>query len=204
MHSSYLMVDIETLDTLPTAIPLSIGAVVFDPYVTDTFETLRNRAFYVNIDRLDAERYGLTASQGTLAWWQQQSAEAWAALQTNPRPLRDALEAFILYGLGHDNSISAVYAKSPSFDCIILQNAMRACGLTWPWPFYQERCVRTILDAAYPQYDKPDHLNGRTAHDARDDAVAQAMDIQRAFAVLRPLWNVPFPVAVGAGVESAP
>lgn len=193
MHSSWLSVDIETLDVVPTAVPLSIGAVIYDPYEEDSFEDLRRRAFYVNIDRADAERHGCTTSESTLAWWKQQSTAAWDALQVNPKPLREALQAFIKYVEDHSSMISAIVAKSPSFDCVILQSAMRAVGLRWPWPFYIERDHRTWMDAAFPQYYKPDFLNGRVAHDARDDAVAQAMDVQRAVKVLRPLWAVPFP-----------
>ncbi len=77
-----IMVDIETLNTVPGGIILQIGAVEFIP---ETGEIL-SPEFLVNIDREDSSFYDFTINLKTVAWWEKQSAEAKACLN-NPKPI---------------------------------------------------------------------------------------------------------------------
>lgn len=58
-----LMIDLETLDTAPTAVVLSIGAVVFDPYTG-----ARGPSFYKELTNFLEQQTGVgrTISPGTI------------------------------------------------------------------------------------------------------------------------------------------
>jgi hypothetical protein len=70
-----IMIDMETLDVLPTATILTIGAVKFDPFGDELAEPSMEK-FYVKVDVDSCDRLGCTISQDTLNWWSNQSKEA--------------------------------------------------------------------------------------------------------------------------------
>jgi len=70
-----IMIDLETLDVLPTATVLTIGAVKFDPFGEDQVQKSAEK-FYVKVDLDSCDALGLTTSESTLAWWGQQSKAA--------------------------------------------------------------------------------------------------------------------------------
>jgi hypothetical protein len=54
-------------------------------------------------------------------------------------------------------------------------------GVKMPWNFWSCRSVRTVQDLAWPDGARPDFdVKGGVAHDARWDAVTQAMMVQAA------------------------
>lgn len=65
------MVDLETLDTTPTSVIVSIGAVKFGPNGYDKCDT-----FYRVVDIQSCIDTGLTISASTLSWWMNQSDAA--------------------------------------------------------------------------------------------------------------------------------
>ena len=69
------MIDLETLDVLPTATVLTIGAVKFDPFGEDQVQKSAEK-FYVKVDVDSCDALGLTTSQSTIEWWGQQSKAA--------------------------------------------------------------------------------------------------------------------------------
>lgn len=76
-----IMVDIETLSTIPGGTILQIGAVEFVP---ETGEIISE--FLVNINREDSICWGFTTSVETVQWWEKQSKEAKDSLN-NPKPV---------------------------------------------------------------------------------------------------------------------
>ena len=60
-----IMIDLETLDVLPTATILTIGAVKFDPFGDDINEKKAEK-FYVRVDVDSCDALGGTVSQSTL------------------------------------------------------------------------------------------------------------------------------------------
>lgn len=194
----HAMVDIESLGTNPQSPIISIGAVLFDPRVQDEGQALYKRAFYRKIAIQSAVPHGKVDAD-TLAWWFAQDPEAIKALVGDDVvSLKDALVAFRQYCVdryprtddmffqGHAQYPQAcmLWAKSPDFDAVILSHAFRATGEINPWAFWQNRCVRTIQDLAWP--DGPDtrpdfHAGIGVKHDARADAVAQAMCVQAGY-----------------------
>lgn len=193
-----LMCDIETFGTRAGCPVVTIGAVLFDPQGNDTFEGLRKRAFLRNVDVEDAIKHSHGVEGGTLKWWLKQSDAALKALVTDDAvSLKQALEALFAYATdrGPHSPLAEPYralplpstfwANSPSFDYVILEAAAARVGVKWPFFFSLYRDQRTIVDAAFPNGpDERPSFNAGTHHDARDDAVAQALLIQACYAAL--------------------
>lgn len=167
----HIMIDLETMGTSPSAAIVAIGAVIFDEH------TLRDQ-FYANVDLQSAIDSGATVDGSTVMWWLKQSDAARAAI-TDPettRPIREALEDFAAFTrLAAQHGLEGVWGNGASFDNVLLAESYRRLGMDRPWPFWLDRCYRTMknLHTSVPV----DHTG--VAHNALDDAVAQAMHLQR-------------------------
>lgn len=199
MTNTHLMVDIETMGTKPNAPVITIGAVLFDPRKQDDVGYLEQRGFLRRVDIADALKYG-SVEPDTLKWWLQQDDRAIKELVNGETvPLKQALEEFRQYAVhrwpkGDDKFFNGhsqlpvsciVWAKSPDFDCKILEHACEAVGETFPFKFFQYRCVRTLQDLAFPNGpDSVPKFQYGVAHDARADAVNQALVVQAGYKAL--------------------
>jgi len=64
----HAMIDLETLDTGPSATVLTLGAVKFDPYTAkEPYAEL-----YIKLDIDEQDRLGRTVSDSTIEWWGKQ------------------------------------------------------------------------------------------------------------------------------------
>ncbi len=178
---THMMVDIETMDTRPSAAILSIGACVFDPLgddVSETFEVL------MSLESNEAE--GRTISAATVAWWLNQAKEAQDALfKGKITGLRHGLAKFKVWAAGHNPRVQRIWANDPDFDVVILSDAMKSVGGQWPFAYWMNRSVRTVAELAFPDKDELDTIKHRlraekTHHRAVDDAVMQARLVQLA------------------------
>lgn len=182
MPDRHLMVDIETLDTEITAVILAIGAVAFNPNIPP-HEGTSEHEFSCTINK--KHQHGRTISDDTVAWWDQQSLEAREAVFGGPHEhLVTALRNFTAWINELRPTCTRIWAKSPDFDCAILRNACEQAGIMWPFKFWETRCVRTVLDMAYPEGDFPHVDIPGAKHDALVDAKVQAVEIQHAYHVL--------------------
>ena len=66
--TTHAMIDLETLDVLPTAVVLTIGGVKFDP--NSVKETTQHFYYRFNVDEQLSK--GRTTSKSTLDWWSTQ------------------------------------------------------------------------------------------------------------------------------------
>ena len=162
-----IMVDLETFDTRPTAVILSIGACRIN-WAEDTVD----RPFHQIIDRQSCVDAGLSISEDTVNWWNKQSYEAKAVFRDPSVPLLDALAQFSAYMKEFDPKTVRVWGNGSDFDNTILANAYAAMGFELPWRFYNNRCFRTAKDLY------SDHMTALprqgTHHNALDDAMHQA------------------------------
>lgn len=171
----HIMVDIETLDTAPSAAILSIGAVAFRMPATYQELDLSNR-FYADIDVNDSMRKGATASFSTIKWWTEQSDEARRATFARAvrRPEEAVLNDFITWvtQLGPiDKRI--IWANGIDFDLTIIREAMRRNNITHPlWQHTKQRDYRTIRSLLQASVQPPPETGVR--HDALEDAMYQA------------------------------
>lgn len=166
MKTHEVMIDIETLDNLPTSTILSIGAVMFsfeDGEIIDTF--------YQNVDPVSCIQCGLTTSRETAEWWMTQNIEAWKSLLTNRAPLRDSLDRFTKW-IGYRKV--NVWGNGANFDIVVMENAYRACKMTHPWKYHAVRCYRTINSMYGTRNNKFDE---GVKHNALDDAMFQTKEL---------------------------
>lgn len=167
----HVMMDLETLDTRPGAVILSIGAVVFD-YKND----LLGAEFHQIINVDSSVKAGCTISESTQKWWSEQSDEAKKTLndakEGKGKDLKDALNGFGHYLdlLGAPPSKICLWGNGSDFDNVLLIAAYEKAGMTPPWKFYNNRCYRTLKSL------KPGIKLVRegTYHNALDDAKTQA------------------------------
>jgi hypothetical protein len=170
----HVMVDLETMGTVPGSAILSIGAVAFDPIAGTMGDS-----FYDVISLQSCFSLGLSVDASTVLWWLQQSDAARAEFRRpNPSNLREALCAFTGWW-GYRNP-RCIWSHGANFDEPLLAAAFRAASLTLPWRYADVRCTRTIFDLTG---ERPDRGQG-THHNALDDAKAQAGAVIRCYAKL--------------------
>lgn len=164
------MVDLETLGLTPGCAILSIGAAKFS--IPDC---KLGTTFYANIEPKSCLLAGLTRDDATMAWWGKQSQAAKDALLVDRIPLREALVRFgnYLEDMGK-HSERKVWGNGPNFDNAILGHAYKVMKLPVPWPYWGDRCFRTIkgMYSAVPMLPRTG-----THHNSLDDAVYQAEHI---------------------------
>jgi hypothetical protein len=167
--TTHAMIDLETLDTTPRSVVLSIGGVKFDPNeegkIFDKFH------FRIDVDEQFA--LGRTASESTLKWWGDQSKDAInAAFSDDSRVNVDEVLTFLrkwYVGCGK------MWAQGVTFDIPIMEDLYAQANSAHPWNFWDVRDSRTLF-GILPS-DPRKTLNF-TAHDAGEDAFAQAHAVQ--------------------------
>lgn len=180
-----VMLDIETWGKRPGCDIRSIGAVVFDPVagrVTDD-------TFYIATDNPTVQwshprrsKYPLTRDPETVKWWSEQSEEAQSAFD-NPVDLKDALldfTAWINFVAGDEHPLNIkLWANDPHFDVSILDAAYHAVEFPTPWHYRAPRSMKTATDLA--GLPREEYCNYGDAHNALDDAIAQAMTVCKCY-----------------------
>lgn len=165
-----VMVDLETLGQAPGCIVLSIGAVAFDDQgLGSEFYTV------INIDH--SVELGLLRNQDTLDWWDKQSPEAQKVLseakdKKKSVTVHEAIKNFNQYLLPFTHGGVKIWGNGANFDNTILAAMYGAAGLKTPWPFWNDRCYRTLKNL-YKDI-KPEAAREGTYHNALDDAITQA------------------------------
>lgn len=169
----HLMIDLETLSTSPNAVVLSLGAVVFDK------QTIQHTEHIVFDAQEQIERYRRHVSTRTVAWWADQSTEAKQVLAPeHGLAMRGGLRLLDTLLSPQDWDNVQVWANGASFDIPILHTMYECLHRQAPWKFYNERCYRTMKNV-YAGVPKPQ--NG-VAHNAKDDALNQALHLQAMWA----------------------
>ena len=170
------MFDLETLDTKPSAVILSLGAVKFDPKQKGLDPDAEKLSLRLEIDPQSA--MGRTISDDTIAWWATQSKEAQEAAfgDVNRVTVEDAIEQFHKFVWNSER----VWSQG-SFDVNIMENLYTSIGKPYAWQYWQVRDSRTLFDFVDGHLDRTKH------HDAVEDAVAQAEAVQRALRKIG--WN---------------
>ncbi len=179
----HVMINLETLGTRPNAVVIQIGAVLFEP--VSGGKVLNGKAFDRHVLVQDGSG---TIDHGTLCFWlaEKSAARMGKALSERAVFLGRALEELVAWpmethGLSWE-AVEGVWAKPADFDLPILKSAFAQFGMDVPWDRRTTRCVNTLfsLVGGTPEVD----WTGLIHHDARDDAVGQAMQVQKAMAAL--------------------
>jgi len=177
------MVDIETLDTRPSAVVLSIGVVLFnrrDPSVK--MEELK-LTFGLKEYRDAQIKVGRTVDKETVAWWKKQDADAKLIFrQGNVPSVEKALGELSAFLTQYDTKV-LVWGNGASFDNTILVSLYRSFGMEAPWKFWNNRCFRTFK-GEHGHIARPPAFAG-VKHDAVDDARQQALYLQAMYTELQ-------------------
>lgn len=180
---NHVMLDLETMGQGSNAAIVAIGAVFFEP-TTGAI----GASFYQQIDLEDAVKYG-EMDASTVLWWLEQNEQARKEITNG--------EAWILIGTLHEFTDwieqieeykdRIVWGNGSSFDNVILANAFKRLNACQPWPFENNRDVRTVVDLGRtlkgidPKYDIPFEGN---KHNALDDAIHQAKYVSAIYKAL--------------------
>ena len=177
MANTDVMIDLETLDVLPSATILTIGAVKFDPF-GDELSDPKMEKLYIKVDVDSCDRIGATVSTATLDWWASQSAEAQSAAfdPTDRISIEEAMTKLYKFCWGGQR----VWSHGVGFDLIILEWYFRRIEKAIPWSFWEMRDTRTLFDIGI----NPNRASV-TAHNALADAVDQAQGVQKIYRTLR-------------------
>lgn len=165
-----IMIDLETLGSVPGCSVIAIGAVAFgsDGFIAETL--------YLVVSRASCAGFGLHEDADTLAWWSRQSAQAAEVLHlatTDGAALPDAIDALNAFVARYPGA--QVYGNGSDFDNAILAVAARATGRKLAWPFWRNACYRTLKNRV--PWIKIDRKG--THHNALDDARSQVMHLRR-------------------------
>ena len=171
-----IMIDLETLDTSPYCVILTIGVVRFDPYGEGVAERWTLKPTIED----QTEQYNRIINDDTIRWWSEQSPEAIdeAMSDSDRMSLHDCM--LELYSIGWNRT--RVWSHGAPFDVVACETAMRST-LTdrpnpIPWPFYTVRDTRTLFEIAKVSLRDGGHV---TSHKAVDDAERQAIVVQQAY-----------------------
>lgn len=175
------MLDLETLGTGNDAAIVSIGACLVDLHGDGVPIGISHR-FYARVHLGSSIEVGLKIDPSTVLWWLQQSDVARKSTfegvsLTLPVALRD-FNAFLIAG-----GITSVWGNASTFDNVIIRSAYRACGIVPAWGFRGDKCYRTVLNLL-PKERQPAWDHGGVQHNALDDAVNQALRLQKAWKIL--------------------
>lgn len=160
LEGTHVMVDLETLGTAHNAVIISLGAAQFNKDGVSS-------TFYRRVDPQSCVKAGLQMDVSTVLWWMEQSDEARAEFRHRGQPLDEVLSAFESWFPTN----ACLWGNGATFDNILLESAFKATQRVKPWPYWGDRCYRTVKNL-YPDI-KPDAFEG-TKHNALHDAVHQA------------------------------
>jgi len=177
-----VMIDLETVGTAPGSGIISIGAVAFAPGVAE----LDWPCYYSGpISRRSCRFIGLTDDQATLDWWNRQAPEARMVFNaaSDEQTVRavhiiNALMQFSTWFRAQGANLEAnleVWGNGSDFDNVLLQCAMKKADVDAPWPFYMNRCFRTMKT----QFPVPEPTFKGVRHNALQDALHQTRWLQR-------------------------
>lgn len=172
------MIDLESLDTSPYCVILTIGVVTFDPKGYGIAEKLELRPTIED----QTEKFNRVINDDTVRWWSQQSPEALeeALGDYGREPFRDCMEK--LYKFCWNKR--AVWSNGAAFDVVACETGMRQTLTEYPnpipWPFYTVRDTRTLYEIASVSL-KDKKYGSKTTHKAVEDAEHQAIVVQDAY-----------------------
>lgn len=171
-----MMIDLETLDTKPSAVVLSVGLVVFSKDVSGQYQ--EHRTNYRTLDLQSQMDRGRTISESTLMWWMKQGREArGAAFQEIDRvPVGQWGEELRVFYEGCEE----VWSHGAGFDVTIAIAESLLDGNV-PWGHREVRDTRTLSAITGLAVDKPPVTH---AHHAVYDAIAQAEWVVKALGAL--------------------
>lgn len=164
-----IMIDIETLDTVPSAAIVQVAIVEFNS------KTARiGSIYFANIKDDCYGNISRTESEQTLKWWEAKK-EQYQEIQSHTINLDECVKAIELFFKCINGNEHIVYANPPGFDLTILKDVFSQYDLKIPWNPWNERCLRT-MKKQYPELIENIQFEGKK-HNAIDDCLHQIKQV---------------------------
>lgn len=172
--AKHIMIDLETLNVRTDTVILTLGAVLFDPYSEGIMDSI-----YIKPDVDEQLALGRSVDEGTIQWWgrQSKSAQDEAFSPDNRVPFVDFLQVVQKFCWPCDR----VWSNGAAFDVAIIEQALLEHKIHVPWKHYEVRDTRTIWEVAGVKLSDGGNI---TSHRADDDAIKQALLVQRAYKII--------------------
>jgi hypothetical protein len=169
-----IMIDIESLNTTPDCVILTIGAVLFDPRGQGIISKIEIRPTIED----QTEIYNRSINDATLEWWGKQSPEAIEeAMGDQGRvSFSDAMKQLYDFCWNHGKP----WSHGAPFDIVVMEHAWRQLGLRSPWSYGDVRDTRTLFDITGVSLRDKKYKTS-TTHKAVEDAEHQAIVVQDAY-----------------------
>ncbi|HDY8786683.1 TPA: 3'-5' exoribonuclease [Klebsiella pneumoniae] len=171
----HVMVDLETMGKKHNAPIVAIGAVVFDPATGSIGES-----FYKVVCLESSVNWGAVIDPSTVIWWLKQSSEARSAIVNDDAiPLQDALlqfREFVSDNVAGGSKKAQVWGNGASFDNSILRSSYDCIADDYPWEYWNDRDVRTMVELGQAiSFDPKTTIPFEgSRHNALADAIHQA------------------------------
>ena len=171
----HVMVDLETMGKKHNAPIVAIGAVVFDPATGSIGES-----FYKVVCLESSVNWGAVIDPSTVIWWLKQSSEARSAIVNDDAiPLQDALlqfREFVSDNVAGGSKKAQVWGNGASFDNSILRSSYDYIAEDYPWEYWNDRDVRTMVELGQAiSFDPKTTIPFEgSRHNALADAIHQA------------------------------
>ena len=171
----HVMVDLETMGKKHNAPIVAIGAVVFDPATGSIGES-----FYKVVCLESSVNWGAVIDPSTAIWWLKQSSEARSAIVNDDAiPLQDALlqfREFVSDNVAGGSKKAQVWGNGASFDNSILRSSYDCIAEDYPWEYWNDRDVRTMVELGQAiSFDPKTTIPFEgSRHNALADAIHQA------------------------------
>lgn len=171
----HVMVDLETMGKKHNAPIVAIGAVLFDPATGSIGES-----FYKVVCLESSVNWGAVIDPSTVIWWLKQSSEARSAIVNDDAiPLQDALlqfREFVSDNVAGGSKKAQVWGNGASFDNSILRSAYDCIAEDYPWEYWNDRDVRTMVELGQAiSFDPKTTIPFEgSRHNALADAIHQA------------------------------
>lgn len=177
--------DIETLDTNPSGIVLSLGIVAFELDKVQSFDELVNQGTNIYFNQDEQILAGRTRSNETLSWWDDQGEEAAECLDNSTQvPCRtlfkELAEFYSRIGFQPNRKETRWFSRG-YFDVVFMDSFCRSFDLDQMVKYWTWRDTRTYLDALSlgSKNEKLTQPEGFIKHNSQHDAAFDAYMMQR-------------------------
>lgn len=175
-----IICDVETLDTQPSSVVLSVAMVKFNLADEDNYDTLNDpkRYFYAVIDAEEQIRdYARTCSFSTIKFWTEQSKSVTKEVfQTKQQPVEATLIDLAKWVNVDTVKSPNLWGNGATFDNMIMQSLFRDYDIKWPFDYWADKDLRTLKYLAGDPRSVP--VDRDMVHHALFDTMYEALVAQ--------------------------
>ena len=184
------ILDLETLDTKPSAVVLSVGFLIYDENKQQSFDELLLDGHQIVLDIQPQLNKGRTISKSTLQFWMEQDNEARNGLFYGEEIVSDIPQLFNfviknfkqVYECKLDLKNLPIQCRGQDFDIPMIRDLMEQFDLNFPFPHWKSRDLRTIYEEnnfKYKQFEDNHKPSEFIKHNALHDCAMDAFMLQR-------------------------